>query len=926
MDPADVKPRPSVAGVGRAGFIRDPSGLLMSIIRTLASSDDDRQRDQEKERLEEAFTENDEKLDDMVAINYEELAKTIKQFGKIGERISESRSRVKHVKESLLQCKSLLHCKQDELRNLWKEGVEYKRVLQLLDDIEEVKAAPENIEQFMKRKYYLHATQLILRILRLLTNDLIKVEALNDIRNELLSRKVTMHEGFITELHKQLYFNSIKASDRDSEVRYDLDNLEKLEDVSKDPEKDPFRLMAILVLSIGLLGKIPEAVEATKLKMDRHINMIVTHTTVEITDLFYKQGEEDDDPKRLLQLLEKLFEKFRCIASAHEHILQLFSHTLRNGSEGSAEMQLYDMEEVWSKIQTVLQGLLQEYLDFDNAAANSQLANAGFNDVQGGNFASHFSRKRATRPRVAKLFRFEASSHAISMNTYLREQRAEQRIINAGNKDASTQELVDHNITAQKVCKPNSRNITLIFGPLNKFIEEIEREMQYNDGKKCLLNDFITDYIQNVFIRQVQYEMKKNFDASSKVTDPLKALTEASSNKKLNSSCSSLLQSAVVVDQCMWDLHSLMTNLGGYHDQFLAMACSLLHEYKETLIQSYRGVVQPESEDQRIISASWVREGDSNKFLRGLENWTIVQRETQNTMTHNKYSRQLLKDFYREGQYFVSRLGDELVSSSGFVDDVTDLAAIANLHESLEWFVKRLNLLLTNINPTAPQDTMLMLNQLCRDYNSMSEVCLLCLHIEVRIHCFHYLIPMCKNSNFDIRTIDNMERDQKVVNLASKISAMDEVFRSALQPHKQSYVFEGLGHMISAILIHGARFIHRITHSGIKRMCRNIFALQQVITHATMSRESHLDSARLFYEMLYHSVDDLQSIVVEQGVQFEDDDYVQAVELLHRSRPGSGSESTRLARIQRLREIIREQVHKSEQAAKLQKEEEDEDN
>ncbi|XP_039261309.2 exocyst complex component 4-like [Styela clava] len=922
MDSSDGKARASVAGVGRAGFIRDPSGLLMSIIRTLASSDDDRQRDQEKERLEEAFTENDEKLDEMVAINYEELAKTIKQFGKIGERISESRSRIKHVKESLLQCKSLLHCRQDELRNLWKEGVKYKRVLQLLDDIEEVKAAPENIDQFMKQKYYLHATQLILKILRLLTHDLIKVEALNDIRNELLSRRVTMHEGFITELHKQLYFNSVKASDRDSEVKYDLNDVEKLEDVTKDPEKDPFRLMAILVLSLGLLGKIPDAIEATKVKMDRHINMIVTHTTVEITDLFYKQGDEGDNPERLLQLLEKLFEKFRCIASAHEHILHLISQSASKNSDGSMDVQLYDMEEVWSKIQSVLQAILQEYLDFDNASANSQLANTGFNDVQSGSFASHFSRKRATRPRVAKLFRFEASSHAISMNTYLREQRAEQRI-NAGTKDASTQELVDHNITAQKVCKPNSRNITLIFGPLNNFIKEIESEMHYSGGRKCLLNDFITDYIQNVFIRQIQYEMKKSFDASSKVTDPLKALMDTSSNKKLNSSCNSLLQSAVVVDQCMWDLHSLMTNLGGYHDQFLAMACSLLHEYKETLIQSYRGVVQPQSEDQRIISASWVREADSNKFLRNLENWAIVQRPVQKTNTHNKYSHQLLKDFYKEGQYFVSRVGDEPIPTGGFVEDVTDLTAIANLHESLQWFVKRLNLLLTEINPTAPQDTMLMLNQLCRDYNSMSEVCLLCLHIEVRIHCFYYLIPMCKKSNFDIRTIDNMERDAQVIKLASVISSMDEVFRSALQPHKQSYVFEGLGHMISAILIHGSRFINRITHSGIKRMCRNIFALQQVITHATMSRESHLDSARLYYEMLYHSVDDLQSIVVEQGVQFEEDDYVQAVELLHRSRPGSGSESTRLARIQRLREIIREQVHKSEQAAKLQLEEED---
>lgn len=36
-----------------------------------------------------------------------------------------------------------------------------------------------------------------------------------------------------------------------------------------------------------------------------------------------------------------------------------------------------------------------------------------------------------------------------------------------------------------------------------------------------------------------------------------------------------------------------------------------------------------------------------------------------------------------------------------------------------------------------------------------------------------------------------------------------------------------------------------------------------------------------------------------------------AVELLHRSRPGSGGEGTRMARIQRLRSIVQEQVHKN---------------
>lgn len=65
---------------------------------------------------------------------------------------------VLQVKENLLSCKMLLHCKRDELRKLWIEGIEHKHVLQLLDDIESIKQVPQELEAYMARKHYFHAT------------------------------------------------------------------------------------------------------------------------------------------------------------------------------------------------------------------------------------------------------------------------------------------------------------------------------------------------------------------------------------------------------------------------------------------------------------------------------------------------------------------------------------------------------------------------------------------------------------------------------------------------------------------------------------------------------------------------------------------------------------------------------------------------
>ena len=65
------------------------------------------------------------------------------------------------------------------------------------------------------------------------------------------------------------------------------------------------------------------------------------------------------------------------------------------------------------------------------------------------------------------------------------------------------------------------------------------------------------------------------------------------------------------------------------------------------------------------------------------------------------------------------------------------------------------------------------------------------------------------------------------------------------------YIFEGLGHLTSTILINSAQFLKRINENGVKKMCRNIMAIQQSLTNITNSRESDLDSARQYYELLY---------------------------------------------------------------------------
>lgn len=56
-------------------------------------------------------------------------------FGTISQIVSSNRDKIKKVKENLQDCKKKLRCRRDELKSLWLEGLEYKYMLKLLDEM-----------------------------------------------------------------------------------------------------------------------------------------------------------------------------------------------------------------------------------------------------------------------------------------------------------------------------------------------------------------------------------------------------------------------------------------------------------------------------------------------------------------------------------------------------------------------------------------------------------------------------------------------------------------------------------------------------------------------------------------------------------------------------------------------------------------------
>uniref|UniRef100_A0A8C6UNS9 Exocyst complex component Sec8 n=1 Tax=Neogobius melanostomus TaxID=47308 RepID=A0A8C6UNS9_9GOBI len=554
---------------------KDPSGLLISVIRTLSSSDDVQDRETEKGRLEEAFETCDRDLDELIVQHYAELTTAIRTYQSITERITSSRNKIKQVKENLLSCKMLLHCKRDELRKLWIEGVEHKHVLQLLDEIESIKQVPQRLEAYMASKHYLRATDMLVSAVDSLDGHLVQVEGLSDLRLELHSKKLNIHLVLIDELHRHLYIKStsrlgLKNLDKNAarvSLNKDtspmpildvssLSTPRKLLDTSQfstpgstdgremnqgdlpevDPEENSPEFMGILIKALAKLKKIPETIKAIMERLEPELKQIVKRSTTQIADHAYQRGEnlaQQSQPRLLLELLELLFDKFKAVAQAHNvvrsHLQQIAAQCPRGAQEEG--IKLYDQADVSAKIQTVLQVLLMEYLDVKNSRSTTETSAQLSYARTGSEFAAFFAKKKPQRAKQS-LFKFESSSHAISMSAYLREQRRE-----LYSKSGELQGGADDNLIEggemKFVCKPGARNITVIFQPLLRFIQEIEMNLGPGQAKQCQLRAFLTYYINDLFLNQVRTEINKEIVAVSKVADPLKILASADTMKVL---------------------------------------------------------------------------------------------------------------------------------------------------------------------------------------------------------------------------------------------------------------------------------------------------------------------------------------------------------------------------------------------------------
>lgn len=134
---------------------------------------------------------------------------SIGTFHKIQGSIQASQKRVRTLKESLAVSKASLGVSDPELKKLYRSSQMYDEVLQTLNELEDLRTVPDQLEARISEKRFLTAVDVLQNALRKLRKpELDGIGALSDLRSYLANQETAMMDILVEELHEHLYLKS----------------------------------------------------------------------------------------------------------------------------------------------------------------------------------------------------------------------------------------------------------------------------------------------------------------------------------------------------------------------------------------------------------------------------------------------------------------------------------------------------------------------------------------------------------------------------------------------------------------------------------------------------------------------------------------------------------------------------------------------
>ncbi|XP_052738379.1 exocyst complex component 4 [Bicyclus anynana] len=851
---------------------KETSGLLMSVIRTLSASETNEQREKERAKLEKEYKKSDARLDELVAAHAQEMTDVMQKFSAVSAALGAWGQHCAAAEARLGACRALLRVRRDDLRRLWADARTHHHALRMLTDIERVVVSEREARELTAAGRVLAAAHALQAALLTARTELPHVHALSATTAHLEAKKKELVDIIVRRISEAVYRDEraplsrrVSARRRTALLLAELTKSEEvtdayLQDITPEFEASlteddkTFETTVMISLeALGVLEQLKEATEKFKVQIQNELLEVIDSVSRRIIDDVEieadLEGEEDGEVcdaeevtemgRPLARLVSCLAEEFKACGTRNKRLLQLWRAALQK--HRISEQCLHTEQHYWSAVQQVMQLLLTEYLEIESVnlaavRASSVAPDAGA-DLR---LADYFAKKRPQRRRD-KLFKLTAAPVA---------------------PDAAVSRRQRYPL----VCRPQPALLHAVLPALHALCAHLERP----GGGECSLRAFISDYVRWGESERLARHTRALIDAAMRAPAAWRENClppgDTVGSRPVFACCAeawgALRACARAARRC--------GGCGG------AAALRVLGGALDALLQHARAAHARLAPAAPARAARWLADDDIVRFLQALPNYRAAVDRTHYT------DKELKQAYEREAEILGTSLGDGEVSKREIVADINTLVDLALLCESMYWLSANIKTLPAIASAPSGVGGGLKLNDkftahiaaAASNFESVAHKCLLFLHLEMRIECFHYLGQEEK--------VEGSESSEQsggaggASRLAHRLLAFHEHASTLLADSALAYIMSGVGEMMSAAVVW--RWQSEAGAAGAGGGAR-LAALRHCLAALSLPHDG-LHAAHAYLHLLACTPEEIITSVREKGPQFSELEYLNAFKVI----------------------------------------------
>ncbi|KAL7795351.1 exocyst complex component [Trichoderma ceciliae] len=520
-------------------------------------------------------------LKNIVHEHHQGFNSSIGTFHKIQSSIQVSQKRVRALKESLALSKASLCATDPALKILSEESKDYDELLQTLNELDDLRAVPDQLEARISEKRFLTAVEVLQTALRKLRKpELDNIGALSDLRSYLANQETVLMDILVEELHEHLYLKSPYCQQRWSSLAKNRGGLNEgnhneanttatpfylildamdferpvMEDPMKNPEADTFYYVTLLVEALNKLGRLQNAVETLKQRLPVELFGVVNETNNEVEQRhptsfraaagkldgvqIYSAREIQMRADVIYDLLWTLYGKFEAIGEGQRVFHESIKALIRREGSGNNIALLGSFKELWNLYQNEIRSLLHNYVttDADVYQFDSPTPGAGVNGKDG--MREHlFKFSEADTKSTEVTAEYDALESIIQatvpgLTGGSRKQGPENRRNKSAADDIGSRRSAGYGANRQasgsykSLVEPSVFNMSLLLPPTLIFLQRLKTIVPPgSDLATSTLTTFLDNFLVNVFQPQLDETLGKLCDtvfgeADSFLQDP----------------------------------------------------------------------------------------------------------------------------------------------------------------------------------------------------------------------------------------------------------------------------------------------------------------------------------------------------------------------------------------------------------------------